>query len=88
MTKKLTAIENGLGVDITANVDQESFNLAINILTVYTTTLLTRFDDGQKVADALIETVRSITDTGEDSVIALVTKNVVEAFNPEPNEEE
>lgn len=68
---------------ITTNVEEDTFELAANILTAYTANLLAHKGelDGEAVAELLAQTVRDVTYSGAEGLISVVYHRILESYN-------
>ena len=64
------------GKTVNTNVDENSFNMLVNTLAIYSIRLLEQELDGQLVADALKTAAKDIAEEGSDQLVYLVGQRV------------
>lgn len=64
------------GKTVNTNVDENSFNMLVNTLAIYSIRLLEQDLDGRVVADALKATAKDIAEEGSDELVYLVSQRV------------
>ena len=67
------------GQTVSTNVDAETFDMIITVLSVYSIELLNRHLAGDKVAEALKATVNAIAEQGAEGIIHLIHEQVKDA---------
>ena len=67
------------GQEVSTNVDAETFDMVITVLSVYSIELLNRHLAGDMVAEALKATVNAIAEQGAEGIIHLIHEQVTDA---------
>lgn len=77
----MNEIDTELPIDVVSNVGQETFDMTVTVLTIFSIELLNRGIDGLQVAEALSATVENVTESGSASIIQMIHDKVTGAHD-------